>query len=147
MSMTSRLMTLLFKCLAFFDLPCTEYAIQTSCMDRIPNACLIISRLPVATFPRFAQNLMHTRCRIHAKSSSGQIHDSAKIRTSTQMHEILYTDSIDMLLSSTFALRYYNCCVCVCVYIYIYIYIISLAVPVPEIMDASCTHIVAAHLL
>jgi hypothetical protein len=28
-----------------------------------PNACLIISRISVALSPRFAQRLMHTRCR------------------------------------------------------------------------------------
>jgi hypothetical protein len=34
-----------------------------------------------------------------------------KINTSTQLHEILYIDSEDMLvLSSTIALHYYSCC-------------------------------------
>jgi hypothetical protein len=30
-----------------------------------PNACLATVRVSVPLFPRFAQNLMHTRCRIH----------------------------------------------------------------------------------
>jgi hypothetical protein len=31
---------------------------------------------PSHVFPRFVQNLMHTRCRIHHETASGQIHDS-----------------------------------------------------------------------
>jgi hypothetical protein len=47
--------------------------------------------------------------------ASGQTHDckqkDVKLSTSTQLREILYTDSQDMLvLSSTVVSRYYNCC-------------------------------------
>jgi hypothetical protein len=40
------------------------------------NACLIIPRVFVALFPRFAQNLMLFFCRIHHEMTSDQIHDS-----------------------------------------------------------------------
>jgi hypothetical protein len=36
------------------------------------NACLIITRVTVALFPRFAQHLMLTFCQIHHKIASGQ---------------------------------------------------------------------------
>jgi hypothetical protein len=39
------------------------------------NACPIIARVSVTLFPRFTQNLKHTRCRIH-HIASGQTHDS-----------------------------------------------------------------------
>jgi hypothetical protein len=41
-----------------------------------PSDCLIIPRVTVALFPRFAQHLMHTCCWIHQKITSGQIQDS-----------------------------------------------------------------------
>jgi hypothetical protein len=40
------------------------------------NACLIIVRVSSALFPRFAQNLTHTLCRIHREIASSHIHDS-----------------------------------------------------------------------
>jgi hypothetical protein len=40
------------------------------------NDCLIIAGVSVAFVPRFVQNVMHTRCRIHREMSSGQIHNS-----------------------------------------------------------------------
>jgi hypothetical protein len=40
------------------------------------NTCLIISRVSAAMFPRFSQNLTHTRCRIHLEIAPGQIHGS-----------------------------------------------------------------------
>jgi hypothetical protein len=83
-----------------------------------PNACLIIARVSVTLFLRFAQNLMHTRCSlVGAITKSHQARYTTpnkrkwKISASTWMREILYTDSQDMLvLPSTVALRYYNCC-------------------------------------
>jgi hypothetical protein len=41
-----------------------------------PNACLIIVRDCATLFPRCAQNVMHTCCRINREVTSGQIHDS-----------------------------------------------------------------------
>jgi hypothetical protein len=80
-----------------------------------PDACLITARVSVALFPKFAHNLMHTRCRIHREIASGQIHGSkwndVKISTPTQLRAMLYTNSQDVLvLSSAVASRYYNCC-------------------------------------
>jgi hypothetical protein len=73
-----------------------------------PNACLIIARVSVELFSRITQNLTLFICRIHREIASGQIHDS---NTSTQLREILYTDSQDILvLMFTVSLRYYNCC-------------------------------------
>jgi hypothetical protein len=40
------------------------------------NDCLIITRVSIVLFPRFAQNLKHTRCRIHREIASGLIHYS-----------------------------------------------------------------------
>jgi hypothetical protein len=40
-----------------------------------PNAYLVIGRVSVAFFPRFAQNLMLFLYRIHREIASGQIHD------------------------------------------------------------------------
>jgi hypothetical protein len=40
------------------------------------NAYLIIARVSVALFPRFAQNFMLFLCRIHHEISSRQVHDS-----------------------------------------------------------------------
>jgi hypothetical protein len=57
----------------------------------------ITARVLVALFSRSAQNLMLFLSRVHHEISSGRICDSKqkdiKIRTSTQLHEILYTDS------------------------------------------------------
>jgi hypothetical protein len=67
-----------------------------------PNAYLIIAKVSVAPFPRFAQNLMLFLCRIHREIASGQIHDSkqkdVEVSTSIQMREMLYTDSQHMLV-------------------------------------------------
>jgi hypothetical protein len=41
-----------------------------------PNACVIIAKVSVALFPRFAQNLMPFLCRIHREIASSQMHDS-----------------------------------------------------------------------
>jgi hypothetical protein len=40
------------------------------------NACLIIARVSVTLFLRFAQNLVLFLCRIHCEIASAQIHDS-----------------------------------------------------------------------
>jgi hypothetical protein len=79
--------------------------------ERLSNYC----RLSVAIFPRCSQNLMHTCCRIHREIASGhtrlRLKGHKKISTSTQLLEILYSDTQDVLvLLSTIALRYYNCC-------------------------------------
>jgi hypothetical protein len=41
-----------------------------------PNACLIIARVSAILVSRFAQNLIHIRCRIHRENTSAQIQDS-----------------------------------------------------------------------
>jgi hypothetical protein len=40
-----------------------------------PNALIIIVRVSVAIFPRFAQNFILFLCRIHREIASDQIHD------------------------------------------------------------------------
>jgi hypothetical protein len=78
-----------------------------------PNACLIIVRVSFALFPRLAQNFMLLLCPIHRKIPSSQIHDSKSKKSACppMLHEILYTDSQDMLvLSPTVASRYCDCC-------------------------------------
>jgi hypothetical protein len=107
------LLALLFTCLAFFGLG--EFGLSVYGSLSFPNACLNIVRVSVALFQRFAQNVMHIHCRIHCEIAPGQIHDSkwkdVKINMSTQLREILYTNSQDMLvLSCTVASRYYNYC-------------------------------------
>jgi hypothetical protein len=61
-----------------------------------PNACSITARVSVGLLPRFALNVMFF-CQIHIEIAWGQIHNSKqkdiKISTSTQLREILYTDS------------------------------------------------------
>jgi hypothetical protein len=81
-----------------------------------PNTCLIISRLSVTLFPRFAQNLMHTHCyfigsimKSHKARYRTPNKRKQKISTSTQLHEMLYIDFQGrLLLSSIVASRYYN---------------------------------------
>jgi hypothetical protein len=41
-----------------------------------PNACLIIARVSVQLFPRFAQNLMILLCGTHREIAPSRIHDS-----------------------------------------------------------------------
>jgi hypothetical protein len=113
-------LALLVTCLAFFGLGkfgllhleycCFVSLASASFPECLFNHCHGLRR----TFPRFAQHLMDTLCGVHREIASGQIHDSklkdVKIGTSTQLREILYTVSEDMLLvSSTVASRYYNC--------------------------------------
>jgi hypothetical protein len=74
-----------------------------------PTACLIIARVSVSLFPKFAQSSVLLHCQILREIALGQI-NCRKISTSTQLHEIFYTVSQDMLILSTVALRYYNCC-------------------------------------
>jgi hypothetical protein len=50
-----------------------------------PSACIIIARISVALFPRFAQNLMLLLCRFLREIASGQIHNSNK-RSEDQHH-------------------------------------------------------------
>jgi hypothetical protein len=64
----------LFACLAFFGL-CEFRHFRWELILFPPNACLIIVRVSIALFPRFAQNLMLFLCRIHNENTSGQIHD------------------------------------------------------------------------
>jgi hypothetical protein len=52
-----------------------EFGLLCTALALFPEH-LSIARVFVALFPRFAQHLMHTRCRIHRKIESGQIHDS-----------------------------------------------------------------------
>jgi hypothetical protein len=74
------------------------------------HACVIIARVPISHFPSLAQNVMHTRCRIHRESLDSEQRD-IKIGIPTQLREMLCNDSQNMLvLSSTVASRYYNCC-------------------------------------
>jgi hypothetical protein len=72
------------------------------------HACEIIVWVSVALFPKCAQNLILLLSRIYREIASGQIHDlkykDTNISTSTQLLEILYTDTKDILvLSSTVA--------------------------------------------
>jgi hypothetical protein len=65
------------------------------------------------TFNALIQNLMLFLCRFHCEIASGQIQIKRrkKISTSTQQHEMLYTDSKNLLvLSFTVISRYNNCC-------------------------------------
>jgi hypothetical protein len=90
--MMSMLLSLLFTCLAYFDIG--EFGLfQWKLMISSLNACLIIARVPVALFLTFAHNLMLFLCRIHREITSGQIKGRKKIITSTQLHEMLCTDS------------------------------------------------------
>jgi hypothetical protein len=74
-----------------------------------PNACLIIARVSIWLFPRYAQNLIHACCRIHCKITSGDI--QIKGHKNQHIHPAAYTNSQDMLvLSYTVALCYYNYC-------------------------------------
>jgi hypothetical protein len=79
------------------------------------NTWLIIDRVPAAHFPRSAQNLMLFLCEIHGEIQQARYTTPNKmtlnIRTSTQLREILYSGSQDMVvLSTTVASRYYNFC-------------------------------------
>jgi hypothetical protein len=47
-----------------------------SLMLSSPNARLIIARISVTFFPRFAQYLTHTCCWVHRETAPGQIYDS-----------------------------------------------------------------------
>jgi hypothetical protein len=49
-----------------FKQPCTTHAF-------FPDSYLIIARVSVAHFPRFAQYFMHTRCRTHRDIASVQV--------------------------------------------------------------------------
>jgi hypothetical protein len=71
--MMSMLLTVLFTCLAFFDLG--DFGLfHCKRMLSSTNACLITVKDSVAPFPGFAQQLMHTRCRIHREIATGQKH-------------------------------------------------------------------------
>jgi hypothetical protein len=96
--MMNMLLTLLFSCLAFLSLG--EFGLRL--MLSSPNACLFIARVSVALSPRFAQHTMLFLCRIHLKLAAGQVQNlkqkDIKMRTSTELHEILYTHSQDLLV-------------------------------------------------
>jgi hypothetical protein len=70
----SILLTLLFVCLAFFGLVESRLSVWGPCSSH--NVYQITAKLSVEHFPRFAQNLMLSFCRIHREIASGQIHDS-----------------------------------------------------------------------
>jgi hypothetical protein len=82
-----------------------------------PNACLIISEVSFALFPRFAQIVCTLAVRSIAKSHQARYTTPNKrtqnISTSIQLREILYADSQDMLVAllCAVALRYYTCCI------------------------------------
>jgi hypothetical protein len=59
------------------------------------KACLITVRVSIALLPRFAQHLMCSFVGSIAKSQLKTQKD-AKISISTELHEILYTDSLDI---------------------------------------------------
>jgi hypothetical protein len=42
------------------------------------NTCLIIARVTISLFPRFARNLMHAHCRFHRQITSGHTHSKWK---------------------------------------------------------------------
>ena len=79
---------------------------------------MMIVRVSIAHFPRLAQNLMHTRFSFLwsiSKIDTGHVHNSKnvwKLPTSTQLHATWHTDALDVVvLPSTGALRYHNCCI------------------------------------
>jgi hypothetical protein len=84
-----------------------------------PKPCWIITRVSVALFPRLAQNLTHTRCSFLwsiVKIATGHVHDSnkhvLKLPPSSYLSETWHDDSLNMVvLPSTGASRYHNCCV------------------------------------
>jgi hypothetical protein len=59
----------LFHSRLSLEFPCMAHASS-------PNACLIIARVSVALFLRFAHCLMLFLCQIHREIASGRIHDS-----------------------------------------------------------------------
>jgi hypothetical protein len=59
----------LFSVSVSLAFPCTAHAFFIECLS---NHCQGLCR----TFAEFAQNLMHTRCRIHCEIAPDQIHDS-----------------------------------------------------------------------
>jgi hypothetical protein len=109
------LLTLLFTCLPFFsasmtiDFPSTAHDFFP---ERLTNHCQGLRR----TFPRICTQFvafplsdpLQNRIRLDTQL---QIKGRKKISTSTQLREMLYTNSQDMIvLSTTVASRYYNCC-------------------------------------
>ncbi|PSN40513.1 hypothetical protein C0J52_11686 [Blattella germanica] len=63
-------------------------------------------------FPRFAQNLMHTRCSLFGsiiKSTRTTHRVLWNLNTSTQLHETLHTHSSDMIVLPPISVNlYYN---------------------------------------
>jgi uncharacterized membrane protein len=79
------------------------------------NPCPIISRVSITLFPRFAQNLMHARCHIDRGIAADQIHD-IQIKWCKNYHfhwaawNFVHVSQYMLVLTSTVASRYYNCC-------------------------------------
>jgi hypothetical protein len=71
----SMLLTFLFTSLTFSRSRCV-LIFRVRLMLSSPNACLIVARISIALFLRFAQNLMLFLCRIHREIASSQIHNS-----------------------------------------------------------------------
>jgi hypothetical protein len=90
------------------------------------NTCLIIVRVSLTHCLRSAQNMMQSLVKSVAKSHQARYvipnKRVQKISMSNQLHEILYTNSQDMLV-------YYSLLHCTT------ISVVQMAAPVPEIMD------------
>jgi hypothetical protein len=116
--MTSMLLTLLLSISPFFgfrELWLSEYGLLSS-----PNARIIIASVSVGLFPRYCPTFDDVllsdplRNRIRPDARLQITESKKKISTSIQMCGILYTDFIGsknmLVLLSTVASRYYNCC-------------------------------------
>jgi hypothetical protein len=113
--MMSMPLALLCTCLAFFGLNelgpflCTTHTFFSECLSThcqglhrsFSEICTKFDAVPPFD-PQQNHIRLHTWLKIKGRK---------KISLSSQLYDILYTDSQDMLiLSSTIALRYYNCC-------------------------------------
>jgi hypothetical protein len=72
----SMLLTLLYTCLSFCRSLRIELAVYGSCFLLRTLVCLIITRVSVALFFRFSQNVMLFLCLTHREIASGQIIES-----------------------------------------------------------------------
>jgi hypothetical protein len=117
--MMSQLLAFLFIFLAFFGLPWTKYAIQTpaygSCF--LPWTLVYSLRGSPLHFPLDLQQIWCTLVvgsieKSHHARYTTPNKRTQKTNTYTQLREILYTDSQDLLvLIRIVASRYHYCCV------------------------------------
>jgi hypothetical protein len=102
--MMSMLLTLLFTCIAFFGLPCSEHAIQTRVRRMLSssNACIIIARMSVESFSEVCRNFgtlpMFGPSRIRIRPDTRvQIKGLKRSAHPRELLEMLYTDFQDMI--------------------------------------------------